>query len=323
MSIPSKRKMVSFAEINQHFPTLDKTLWDSADKIFPIRITRSWFSRMKSIAGPLSKQMLPQLGELALDDFLSDPVGEQGLSPVPFVIQKHQNRALLLVSRKCHAYCRFCFRRDYDEGNEPSRLEMENAIAYILEAGVEEVILSGGDPLFVKDEKLFSIIDRLTNKVPTIRIHTRAVITAPFRINESFINELKSRTNIWMIIHCNHPDELNPEVVSALQRIIASGTPILNQTVLLKGINDSPRVLAELFERLVQIQVFPYYLHHPDQAQGTSNFYVSIEEGIQIYTKLTSFVSGIALPRYVIDPPDGTGKIDVIQFQSKLRGECN
>jgi lysine 2,3-aminomutase len=215
------------------------------------------------------------------------------------------------LSRKCHVYCRFCFRRNFDQGNEPTKDELDTAISYLLQANLEEVILSGGDPLMVSNLLLLSVIDRLSSKIPVIRIHTRAIITAPFRVNAQLVEGLSTRDNIWVIVHCNHPNELSPDVEEAIKKLTNAGVPLLNQTVLLKGVNDQPEVLAELSRRLVRLRVFPYYLHHTDHAQGASDFIVSLARGMEIYNKLSRLVSGIALPRYVIDPPSGSGKMDV------------
>ena len=308
--------MVSFKEIQQRFPTLDAELWQKADQLFPIRITRSWFSRMNSSEDPVARQVLPSFSELSTEGS-ENPVGELMQMPVPFVIQKHKDRALLLVSRKCHVYCRYCFRRNMGTETSPTKQELDTAIQYIKESGVQEVILSGGDPLFLPDKKLFSIIDALASDIPTIRIHTRSPIFYPQRVQSNFLEELQKRKNIWLIVHINHEQELSADVLEALAKIRETGTPILNQTVLLKGVNDNLSSLENLCTKLISIGIFPYYLHHTDRVQGASQFFVSLEEGAKLYRELRRKISGISLPRYVIDPEDGSGKIDVLEYMTK------
>ena len=309
--------MVSRKEVLQRYPSLKEegnmSGWQYADSHFPVRITRSWFDRIQSADDPLGKQVLPQPAEMEGMDHpsgLSNPVGEKDKMPVPFVVQKHDNRLLLLVSRKCHLHCRYCFRRTLDDLAEPTRSELDQAIDYVLSSGVEEVILSGGDPLFLQDEKLGNILTRLQD-IPTLRIHTRAPITFPSRVQSRLVSVLNRHPNPWMIIHCNHKRELSSDVRRGLKLLRDAGIPLLNQSVLLKGVNDNATVLAELSIELVRIGVFPYYLHHTDRVIGAEDFYVTKEDGMEIVRSLEQKVSGLALPKYVVDLPDGSGKIPV------------
>jgi len=323
-SIRKVAPMVTQKECLERFPTLNtsttKTGWEHADSQFPIRITRSWANRIQSLSDPLAKQVFPQPSEmtqLRFTDALENPVGEKDKIPVPFVVQKHENRALLLVSRKCHLHCRYCFRRTLDDLVEPTEAELNIAIDYLLNSGVEEVILSGGDPLFLNNDRLQQILERL-HSIPTIRIHTRAPITFPSRVNEGLIRTLSVHSNIWIIVHCNHSQELNDEVKHGLKWIRNAGIPLLNQSVLLKGVNDDASILAELSRTLVRIGIFPYYLHHTDRVQGAEDFFVSLQDGMALYQELEQRISGIALPKYVIDLPDGSGKIPVNRYINRL-----
>ena len=309
--------MVTRTEAVVRFPSMNEDVaiagWKHADSQFPVRITRSWFNRIQSSEDPLGKQVFPQPTEMHTGetlDGLNNPVGEQDKMPVPFVVQKHDNRLLLLVSRKCHLHCRYCFRRTLDDMVEPTQSELNTAIEYVLQSGVEEVILSGGDPLFLPDEKLGRIIERLRD-IPTLRIHTRAPITYPSRIRESLFDALNKHPNVWIIVHCNHKQELSTDVREALSQIRQACIPLLNQSVLLKGVNDNAQTLADLSTELVRLGVFPYYLHHTDQVNGAEDFYVTLEDGKQIVQELETMVSGMALPKYVIDLPDGSGKVPV------------
>lgn len=295
---------------------MDPELWASADHLFPVRVPRGWFEAInpQDPSDPLALQALPDPRELLADpEDLDDPVGEQGLSPVPWVIQKHADRALLLLTKRCHMYCRYCFRRTLEvSGREdPTDGELDAAIAWCGRAGLRELILSGGDPLAVRDDRLFEVIDRLRPAVPVLRLHTRAPITAPQRVTEALVAGLSQRRPLWVLVHANHPRELRPEVRDALGRIVDAGVPVLNQSVLLRGVNDDVEVLARLSEELVALRVFPYYLHHTDRVRGNAHLRVDAARGLALHAELARRVSGLALPRYVYDPPEGSGKLSV------------
>jgi lysine 2,3-aminomutase len=291
-------------------------VWEPADAAFPVRVTRSWWDRIDlGVANdPLALQALPHPAELLPHaDDLDDPVGDAACSPMPWVVHKYPDRVLLLLTKRCHLYCRYCFRRNHkpSEREDPTPEEWRAAVDYAAQSGATEVILSGGDPLAVRDTRLFEAIDALRGRVPTVRIHTRAPITRPSRVTPALVQGLASRGPVWMVVHCNHPQELSPEVDEALSRMVDAGLPVLNQAVLLRGVNDNVDTLVALSEALVQRRVFPYYLHHTDAARGNAHFRVSTKTGRGLYQGLRARVSGVALPRYVVDPPDGSGKRDV------------
>ncbi|MBT3222099.1 MAG: KamA family radical SAM protein [Proteobacteria bacterium] len=285
--------------------------WERVDSLFPIRIARPFWARATHGDDPLARQVLPDPRELEIDDSdLADPVGEEKNSPVPWVIRKHRDRLLLMITRRCHQHCRFCFRRRPagSHSMDPTREEWERALGYVEQSGVTEVILSGGDPLAVSDQRLFETLERL--KQFTLRLHTRAPIAVPERISPALVDGLR-RSPVWVVVHVNHPREVDEAVSVALTRLVDAGIPLLQQTVLLRGVNDSVEVLAELCQKMVRLRVFPYYLHHADCARGMAHFRLSIREGRLLYEALRGRISGVALPRYVIDLPDGTGKTDV------------
>ena len=297
-------------EAISRFGALDRAVWDAAHALFPVRITRSWADRIEHAGDPLARQVLPDPAELeARDDDVEDPVADRLKRPVPWVVQKHPDRALLLVTRRCHLHCRYCFRRD-QTGDDPTPEELDRAIAWVERAGLEEVILSGGDPLTLPDDRLAAILDRLRG-IPVRRIHTRAPITAPERVTDRLVGLLAERRPLWIVLHSNHANEIDDTVAAGIRRLRDAGLPLLNQSVLLRGVNDDPDVLASLCRKLVRLGVVPYYLHHPDAVRGAGHFRVAIEEGLRIHAGLARRVSGVALPRYVIDPPDGSGKVDV------------
>ena len=308
---------MSSREAKQRFSGIDIGVWKGLRTVFPVRVTRSWGDRITEANDPLGLQVFPDQSELIVDpNDVSDPVGEEKKMPVPWVVQKHADRALLLVTRRCHLHCRYCFRRDLDGQSDPTTDELRTAVDFLHKSGVHEVILSGGDPLILRTPKLLGIIDSLRPQIPQIRIHSRAPITFPKRVDAALVEGLKSRQPVWLIVHVNHPDELSEDVCLGLGRLVDAGIPVLNQSVLLKGVNDDPDVLADLSRALVNLRVKPYYLHHPDAVPGGGRFRVSVEEGLAIHRALRGKVSGMALPQYVIDPPDGTGKVPVAEWVS-------
>ena len=273
---------------------------------------------MRTAGGPLAKQVLPSSSEIdAAGTEVPDPVGEQGRMPVPWVVQKHMDRALLLPTRRCHVHCRYCFRRDLPGEQDPSPDELDRAIGYLKSAGLEEVILSGGDPLVLSDRRLLGIIDALRPEVPRIRIHTRAPVTFPERVTAGLAAGLGRRAPLRVVVHINHADEVDGSVRTALRRFLDCDIPVLNQSVLLAGVNDDAAVLATLNHTLEEIGVEPYYLHHTDHAPGTRAFWVDLERGLQIHAALSVRVD--RPPRYVIDPPDGSGKVSVAEWAARSR----
>ena len=176
------------------------------------------------------------------------------------------------------------------------------------------VILSGGDPLAITDARLFAAIDAVRPAVPVVRVHTRAPITFPQRVTEALVAGLRARAPVWVLVHANHPDELTPAVLVALTRLVDAGIPVLNQAVLLAGVNDDADVLVRLCTELVALRVSPYYLHHPDAAAGNAHFRVPMARGLALMEALRVRVSGLALPRYVVDPADGSGKVLVADY---------
>ena len=307
--------MVGRPELLARFEQLSGVDWEALEARFPVGVPRGF---LDAAEGPgreaVLRQALPDPRELVSDaGDVPDPVGEQRLSPLPWVVRKHKDRVLLLLTKRCHLYCRYCFRADHQPSADvdPTEQEWAAMLEYARQSGAAEVILSGGDPLAIRDLRLFDAIAAVRTHVPVIRIHTRAPITFPTRVTEALITGLKARNPVWVIVHCNHAAELTPAVREALSRFVDAGIPVLNQSVLLRGVNDDAEVLSALCTELVRLRVFPYYLHHPDAVPGNAHFRLTPEEGRAIYAALSTKVSGLALPRYVYDPPDGSGKRDV------------
>ncbi|MBX2803694.1 MAG: KamA family radical SAM protein [Myxococcales bacterium] len=306
--------MIRRAELEAARPDLRPT-FDAVDDAFTVRITRSFWERMdpQDPTDPLARQVVPDPAELEPhpDDEI-DPVGDAACSPLPWVVHKYPSRVLLLTTKRCHLYCRYCFRRNHapDQRLDPTAAEWEAALDYAISSGASEAILSGGDPLMLPDSALFHTLDRLQT-MAVRRIHTRAPITFPKRVTDELVAGLRARAPVWVAVHCNHPRELSPEVDEALARLVDAGVPVLNQAVLLRGVNDDVAVLQELCEALVRRRVFPYYLHLTDRAAGNAHLRVGAEEAVALHRALGQRVSGVAWPRLVRDPPEGTGKVDV------------
>jgi len=265
--------------------------------------------------GPLWRMGRPEPEERIADPGdLADPVGEGDRSPVPFVIRKHPDRAVLLVTGRCHFYCRFCFRRATPSGREPDHADLTRAIDYLASQDtLREVILSGGDPLVWSDRRLAPLVRRLAAlpHLTHLRVHSRAPVHYPERVTTGLIAALTSRLALRVVTHFNHPSELTTESSRALAQFTNRGVPLLNQAVLLRGVNDDAEVLAELFLSLLAAGVRPHYLHHPDRVPGNAAFRLTLEHGQAIYADLRRRLPAAALPRYVVDLPTGDGKVAV------------
>lgn len=316
--------MVGRPEVLARVPWADPQVWSQAAQAFPVRVPRGWLDAADPLdpRDPLLRQAVPVAAELEPHPGdVPDPVGDRACSPVPWVVQKHPDRVLLLVTKRCHLYCRYCFRRDHAPGDaqDPTPAELERALTWCERSGAQEAILSGGDPLALSDDRLLSIGRRLREHLPVLRVHTRAPITFPQRVTPALVRGLADLGSTWVVVHCNHPRELTPPVVEALTRLVRAGLPVLNQAVLLRGINDDVDVLTELSQALVQLQVQPYYLHHTDAVPGNAHLRVSARTGLKLHAALRRRVSGIALPAYVVDLPDGSGKVPVRQAVDDAR----
>lgn len=317
-------RVVGRPEVTRRRPEVGAA-WSAADALFPVRVTRSFWERADrdDPDDPLLRQVLPDPRELvAQPDDVPDAVGDLARSPLPWVVRKHADRVLLIATKRCHLYCRYCFRRTHQPGAalDPTAEEWEAALSYAETSGAEEVILSGGDPLVLKDEALFATVDRLRASIPVVRIHTRAPITQPARVTTALVAGLRARAPLWVLVHCNHPGELSADVDVALSRLVDAGLPVLNQAVLLRGVNDDAAVLARLSRELVRRRVFPYYLHQTDPVPGNAHLRVPVGEGLALYEELRRQVSGIALPTFVVDPDDGSGKVRVEAHHAALLG---
>lgn len=266
---------------------------------------------------PIRQQAIPCNKELInYECDMADPLCEDKYSPVEGIIHRYPDRVLFLLTLKCSMYCRHCTRRRV-VGFEDcclSEAKLEKAIEYIkTNTNIRDVLLSGGDPLVMSDTWLENIIKRIRDipHVEIIRIGTRTPVVLPMRITQTLVNMLKKYHPIWINTHFNHPKEITAESKEACERIADAGIPLGNQTVLLNGINNDREILKELFTKLVKIRVRPYYLYQCDVSQGIGHFRTPVAEGIEIMKSLRGFISGYAIPEYIIDAPGGGGKTPV------------
>jgi lysine 2,3-aminomutase len=270
-------------------------------------------------ADPIARQFVPDARELQqLPEERADPLGEEGLSPVPGVVHRYPDRVLLKLTHVCPVYCRFCFRREVVGPGGPQALSgeaLDGAIDYIArDARIWEVILTGGDPLMLSPRRIGEVTGRLSAipHVKVLRWHTRVPVADPGRVTAELVAALRSSyASAYLAVHANHARELTPAALAACARLADAGIPLLGQTVLLRGVNDDATTLADLMRALVQARVKPYYLHHPDLAPGTSHFRLSIEEGQALMAELRGRLSGLAQPTYVLDIPGGHGKVPI------------
>lgn len=274
---------------------------------FPIRVTDSYLQRIErgNLKDPLLLQILPQPSELQVHSgFNRDPVGDQSAIQGQGILQKYHGRALLVTTAACGIHCRYCFRRHYDYSQQGLNAVVEpNDLQWIQQnPTIHEIILSGGDPLMLSDRRLVHLL-HLLEAIPhlqTLRIHTRMPIVAPSRINPPLVEALlSSRLNIVMVIHSNHSRELDDSVASALAPLANSPVTLLNQSVLLRDINDHPESLTELSLRLFECGVLPYYLFLLDRVQGSHHFEVNEQNAINLINTIGSSLPGYLVPRLV------------------------
>ncbi|WZL78239.1 KamA family radical SAM protein [Eubacteriales bacterium mix99] len=266
---------------------------------------------------PIRMQSVPSIQEtFYCSDDLDDPLNEVESSPVPNIVHRYPDRVLLLATYVCSMYCRHCTRRRVvgEEDGMITESELEMALDYIRShEEIRDVLISGGDPLTMNTKKLESIIAglRAIPHVDIIRIGTRVPVVLPMRITEELLAMLKKYQPIWINTHFNHPREITPDAERACTAIVDAGIPLGNQSVLLRGINDNAEVMKDLLLKLVHMRVRPYYLYQCDLSRGISHFRTDVDTGINIMHQLTGYISGFAVPKYVIDAPHGGGKIPI------------
>jgi len=286
---------------------------------FPLRVPLGYVARMEkgNPADPLLRQVLP-LGEelLTAEGFGDDPVGDQAAMAIPGLLHKYAGRVLLITTPACGIHCRYCFRRHFPYSEARAATDnWQAALEYIAaDTSIHEVILSGGDPLSLSDQRLARLVGYLAAipHLKRLRLHTRQVIVLPERVDTSLLDWLaNTRLQTVIVIHANHANEINDEVAAALLRLHATNISLLNQAVLLRGVNDDVKVLAALSERLFESHVLPYYLHQLDRVQGAQHFEVSDTQAMRLIQELRDHLPGYLVPRLVREIADKSSKIPI------------
>ncbi len=292
---------------------------DAAPGLFRVGITPYYFSLIDRGHPhcPVRMQVIPRARELTIEEGdLVDPLGEDAHSPATGIFHRYPDRCLLLAVDRCAIYCRHCNRRRLvgQEESPISRQDLDQAIGYIRRTpAIRDVLISGGDPLTLSTDRLEDIVARVRAipHVEIIRIGTRVPVVLPMRIDDELCAMLRRYHPLYINTHFNHPKELTPLARAACERLADAGIPLGNQTVLLRGVNSSTRVMRKLFTELLKVRVRPYYLFQGDVAAGTSHLRTSVETGIEIMQNLRGWISGLAIPHLVIDTPGGMGKVSI------------
>ena len=293
---------------------------------FPLRVPRSFVAKMQigNPNDPLLLQVLPKREEInTFPGFSDDPLEETNSNPIPGIIHKYHGRVLFIVSSNCAVHCRYCFRRHFPyEDNNPSLSQWKDSLQYIEKNdSINEIILSGGDPLAVNDRYITQLIDWVADipHIKRIRIHSRLAAMIPERLTPDLINALTRHDNIKpiLVFHFNHPQELNDDKFKVIfHQLSSKGVTLLNQTVLLKGVNDNAQTLSELSERLFDVGILPYYLHLLDSVNGAHHFDVDHKKIPALYDELLSNLPGFLVPKIVKEIPGEKSK--TLMYRGKI-----
>ncbi len=300
---------------------------DNVDKLQPvaqhyaIAVTDTMVSLIdpQDLTDPIALQFVPDEREIVtLPEELSDPIGDHAHEPVPGLVHRYPDRALLKLVHVCPVYCRFCFRREMvgpKKGDMMSDVELDAIFAYLVaHPEIRELIITGGDPLVLSTRRLGDLAYRIEQlaSIKLVRWHSRVPVVDPLRVTEELASALAPvGKSSWLALHANHPRELTEAARLAIRRLNEAGVQLVSQSVLLRGINDRVEILADLMNAFLEVGVKPYYLHQADLAPGTAHWRVPIEDGLLLVNALRGRISGLAQPHYVIDIPGGFGKVPV------------
>ena len=296
---------------------------------YPMRINPYFLSLIREQGDPLWRQAVPD--NLELEDRIchEDPLDEENLSRVPNLIHKYPDRALFLVNSSCAMYCRFCTRKRKVGTNRLriNTVTLKDGFAYLEKTPtIRDVLVSGGDPLLLDNDRLEWILENL-RRIPSIeiiRIGSRAPCTLPIRVTTRLVKMLRKFHPLYINTHFNHPDEITPQSALACKRLADVGIPLGCQTVLLKGVNNNPQIIKKLMHKLLQIRVKPYYIFQGDMTRGTDHFRTPVKQGLEIMRSLIGHTSGLAVPRFAIDLPGGYGKVPLLpDFTDQTEGPLN
>lgn len=290
---------------------------DAIGQRYAVAITPAMQALIEAPDDPIGRQFIPDSAELLLAPHeRADPIGDDALSPVKGIVHRYPDRALLKPLLVCPVYCRFCFRREHvgPDGGVLTEAELDTAYDYLrARPAIREVILTGGDPLMLSPRRLGAMVAALSAipHLELLRIHTRVPVADPARMAPALADALATDKAMWLVLHANHAREFTDAARTAIRTVQAAAVPVLGQSVLLRGVNDSADALEALFRAMLAARVKPYYLHQLDPAPGTARFHVPIAEGQRLLAELRGRVTGLAWPTYVLDIPSGHGKVPV------------
>lgn len=315
-----RNRIRTVSRLLDFFPSLDPAGIPAAAAKFPLAITPYYASlvRRPDPSDPIFRMSVPQAAELFDFPYLhDDPLEEEQDSPVPGLVHRYPDRALLVATSMCAMYCRHCTRKRVAGQRESciSNSRLERAVRYLrAHPEIRTVIISGGDPLTMSTQALEAVIAavRSVPSIDLVRIGTRAPVTLPMRVTDDLVAMLKNYHPIYINTHFNHPAEITPESAAACRKLADAGIILSNQSVLLRGVNDDPMVLEELYRGLLRLRVRPYYLFQCDLVRGVEHFRTPISRGIEVMEYLRGRLDGMAIPTYVIDSPHGGGKLPVL-----------
>ncbi|MFT9364880.1 MAG: lysine-2,3-aminomutase-like protein [Gluconobacter sp.] len=295
----------------------DRSALEAVGERFTMAIPPAFQDLITHPDDPIARQVIPDARELiTLPHEDTDPIGDDALSPVPGIVHRYADRALLKPLLVCPLYCRFCFRREHvgPGGGLLNDAELETALDWVRQhPDIREIILTGGDPLMLAPRRLKHIVQSLSDMphIETIRIHSRVPVADPARMTEELLDAMETDCAMWLVVHANHARELTPKATKAIRAVLSRAIPVLSQSVLLRGVNDTVESLEALLRAFLKARVKPYYLHHLDAAAGTGHFHVPVEEGQALLRQLRGRVTGLAWPTYVLDIPGGRGKVPI------------
>jgi lysine 2,3-aminomutase len=295
---------------------IKKEVAERLDDFFQARINPYYLSLIRYPGDPIWLQAVPDEVELYDIDAPEDPLNEDEMSPVPNITHRYPDRALFLTTSQCGLYCRFCTRkRKVGDSSKINMRELEAAFQYLEQhTEINDVILSGGDPLMLTDAMLEKVLARLRQipHIQVIRLGTKMPCVLPQRVTPELCEMIKKYHPIYVNTHFNHPWEITEESKKACEMLVNAGVPVGCQTVLLKGVNDDPEVMKELMKKLLAMRVRPYYIYQADLTKGANHFRTPIDVGLEIMDNLRGHISGLAVPQFVIDAPGGGGKIPLL-----------
>lgn len=302
--------------------------FEGSEGLFKIRATPYY----ASLAGgfpedPIRRILMPKAAELAQGaQQMKDPLAEAENSVAPRIVHRYSDRVLFLVTDFCSVYCRYCTRKHFT-GQEQAFIrsaDYAKALDYIRShPGIREVILSGGDPLTLSDAQIGRVLEdlRAIEHLEILRVGTRMPVVAPMRITDSLVRVLRASAPVYLMTHFNHPRELTAEAAKALSLLVDAGIPVMNQMVLLNGVNNHPAIVQALSRRLLYLRVKPYYMFQCDPSMGTDHLRTSIDDSLAIQRELWGHLSGLAMPTYAVDIPNGGGKTVLAPDFEIARGE--